>query len=96
MRKKKTVNQYFREGRLAFQNEIAVSDNPYKNDTSRAEARESGWKDAEKTFEDSKTKQDKKSEIEVGSRWLGGLVAIGLVVAVGMAFFGDGLRRART
>jgi hypothetical protein len=88
--KGKTADCDFREGRLAFYNEIAISDNPYKNDMGRAEAWESGRRAAEKSF--FKTNQDKQSvtEIEAGLRWLVGLVVvIGLVIVVGIVVFGD-------
>ncbi|MGD0236208.1 MAG: hypothetical protein ABSC55_16940 [Syntrophorhabdales bacterium] len=87
--KGKIVDRDFREGQLAFQNDVPVSDNPYKNYMGRAEAWESGWREAEKSREEGKTNQEKKSILDTAFQWLMGLaLAIGLIIGLGIALFG--------
>ncbi len=44
MRRKKAVSREFLEGRYAFQNKVAIFDNPYKGYIGGAEEWESGWR----------------------------------------------------
>ena len=57
-KRKEIVDPIFREGRLAFSNGVAVSDNPYRStNTERAQVWESGWHEGQASRQDFEIKQ---------------------------------------
>ncbi|MBS3921505.1 MAG: hypothetical protein KG012_21735 [Deltaproteobacteria bacterium] len=85
-KRKEIVDPIFREGRLAFSNGVAVSDNPYKStSTERAQVWESGWHEAQASRQEFEVKQKYGENSSNSSSGVFGIFAV--VIGV-VTFFG--------